>query len=139
MVSSGPMSVPEAQAIDLLDLAAYADGPPHHLFRHLRQVDPVHWHPERNGPGFWAVTRYADVVTVSRDSKTFSSHRGATMIEDMEPQLLAGVQLMMLNMDPPAHTKLRALVNKGFTPRRVSALEPRLRMLAAEIVDAVVE
>jgi cytochrome P450 len=133
------MSAPERRAIDLLDLAEYGDGPPQHLFRRLRREDPVHWHPEARGTGFWAVTRYDDVVTVSRDSKTFSSHRGATMIEDMEPQLLAGVQLMMLNMDPPAHTKLRALVNKGFTPRRVGALEPRLRELAATIVDAVVE
>jgi cytochrome P450 len=129
----------ERRAIDLLDLAAYAAGPPHALFRRLRREDPVHWHVETNGPGFWAVTRHADVVAVSRDSNTFSSHRGGTMIDDVPPEFLAGVQLMMLNMDPPAHTKLRALVNKGFTPRRVAALEPRLRALAAEIVDAVVE
>jgi cytochrome P450 len=55
----------------------------------------------------------------------------------MPPDELAGMRLMMLNMDPPEHTKLRALVNKGFTPRRVSALELRLRALAGEIVGAV--
>jgi cytochrome P450 len=124
-------------SLDVLDLAAYADGPPHARFRRLRVEDPVHWHPEPAGPGFWAVTRYDDVVTVARDSRTYSSHRGGTMIEDVPPEVLAAVQTMMLNMDPPAHTKLRALVNKGFTPRRVAALEPRLRALAAAIVDEV--
>jgi cytochrome P450 len=125
------------RVVNLLDPADYHDGPPHHLFRRLRGEDPVHWHPEANGTGFWAVTRYDDLVTVSRDSKTYSSWRGATMIYDMPPDELAGMRLMMLNMDPPEHTKLRALVNKGFTPRRVSALEPRLRALAGEIVGAV--
>jgi cytochrome P450 len=123
--------------VNLLDPTEYRCGPPHHLFQRLRADDPVHWHPEANGTGFWAITRYDDVVAVSRDSKTYSSWRGATMIEDLPPDGLAGIRLMMLNMDPPEHTKLRALVNKGFTPRRVSALEARLRALAATIVGAV--
>jgi len=123
--------------IDLLDLQAYADGPPHEQLRWLREHDPVHWHAEPNGPGFWAVTRYDDVVTVSRDAHTFSSWAGGTMLDDSPPEFLAGIRLMMLNMDPPQHTKLRALVNKGFTPRMVAGLEGRVRDLARRIVDAV--
>jgi cytochrome P450 len=125
-------------AIDLLDLRHYAEGPPHEQLRWLRRHAPVFWHPESTGPGFWAITRYDDVVQVSRDT-TFSSHAGGTMIDDPPPAFLAGMQLMMLNMDPPQHTKLRALVNKGFTPRMVVGLEGRVRDLARQIVDAVVE
>jgi cytochrome P450 len=59
------------------------------------------------------------------------------MLDDSPPEFLAGIRLMMLNMDPPQHTKLRALVNKGFTPRMVAGLESRIRGLARHIVDAV--
>jgi cytochrome P450 len=124
-------------AIDLLDLRAYADGPPHEQLRWLRAHDPVHWHAEPNGPGFWAVTRYDDVVAVSRDAATFSSYAGGSMLADSPPEFLAGMRLMMLNMDPPQHTKLRALVNKGFTPRMVAEREGRIRDLARQIVDTV--
>ena len=54
-------------AIDLLDPASFAYGHPHDQYRWLREHDPVHWHEEPEGPGFWALTRYADVQTVSRD------------------------------------------------------------------------
>jgi cytochrome P450 len=124
-------------SIDLIDLRSYVDGPPHEQLRWLRANDPVHWHPEPAGPGFWAVTRYDDVVHVSRDTATFSSFAGGSMLADSPPEFLAGMRLMMLNMDPPQHTKLRALVNKGFTPRMVGELEGRIRGLARQIVDAV--
>jgi len=123
--------------MDLLDLAHYADGPPHAFFRRLRAEDPVHWHAERDGPGFWAVTRHADVVQVSRDPATFSSFAGGTMVADAPPPQLAMLRLMMLNMDPPQHTALRLLVNKGFTPNAVARLHERIGGLARQIVDAV--
>jgi len=123
--------------IDLLDLRHYTDGPPHAQLRWLRRHAPVFWHAEADGPGFWAITRYDDVVRVSRDPATFSSFAGGTMIGDSPPAFLAVMQRMMLNMDPPQHTKLRALVNKGFTPRMVAGLEERIRDLARQIVDAV--
>ena len=125
--------------VDLLALRHYAGGPPHDQLRWLRREAPVYWHPEPDGPGFWALTRYDDVVQVSRDPQTFSSSVGGTMIPDVPPMMLAGMQLMLLNMDPPQHTKLRALVNKGFTPRMTAQLAPRIRQLAAQIVDAVCE
>src|SRR5262245_32377647 len=97
--------------VDLLDLAHYRQGPPHGLFRRLREEGAVHWHPEAHGSGFWAVMRHAEVVAVSRDSATYSSERGGVMIEDPPAEALALVRHMMLNMDPPAHSRLRSLVN----------------------------
>ena len=125
-------------AIDLLDLAHVdAGGPPYELFARLRRESPVHRHAEQGGPGFWAVTRYDDVVEVSRDSATWSSYTGGTMIADATPEQLFVVRQMMLNMDPPQHTKLRALINKGFTPRMVTHLHGRIGELARAIVDRV--
>jgi cytochrome P450 len=121
--------------IDLLDHAVWEDGPPNELFRRLRGESPVHWHPEKKGSGFWAVTRYRDVLHVSRSAPLFSSYLGGTMISDPSEIDLLGIRLMMLNMDPPPHTKLRALVNKGFTPRMVEQLRSRIEELAAAIVE----
>jgi len=126
------------ESLDLLDLAHYAtEGPPHALFRRLRSEDPVHWHPEAGGPGFWALTRHDDVVRVSRDAETFSSSLGGVMVPDSPPEHLAMMRLMMLNMDPPQHTKLRALVNRGFTPRMIERLHVRIAELARQIVELV--
>src|SRR5262245_15705972 len=99
-------------AIDLLDLAHYEVGPPYALFARLRREAPVYRHAEKDGPGFWAVTRYDDVVEVSRDSASYSSFAGGTMVADATPEQLFVVRQMMLNLDPPQHTKLRALINK---------------------------
>jgi cytochrome P450 len=124
-------------AANLADAATYASGPPHALFARMRAEAPVCWHPEPRGPGFWALTRHADVLAVSRDAATFSSARGGYMTQDMDPLAVAQSRLMLLGMDPPEHTRLRGLVNRGFTPRQVARLEPRIRALSASIVDAV--
>ena len=126
-------------AIDLLDPGSFAHGHPHDQYRWLREHDPVHWHDEPDGAGFWAVTRYADVQAVSRDPKTFSSWQGGVMIPDGGPELLAGSRLMMLYMDPPDHTRYRLLVNKGFTPRGAAGWTDRIGELAGQIVDQVIE
>jgi cytochrome P450 len=123
--------------LDLLDPDTYRDGAPHGLFRRLRAETPISWHPERAGPGFWVLTRHADVVQVSRDHETFSSWGGGVMTPDLDPVGLAMNRMMLLNMDPPAHTKLRNLVNRGFTPRQMARLEPRICELSAGIVAAV--
>jgi len=129
--------MPDAQGIDLLDPDTFRNGAPHEFFRRLRAEAPVSWHPERDGPGFWALAKHADVVAVSRDHETFSSWAGGVMTPDLDPLALAMNRMMLLNMDPPAHTKLRNLVNRGFTPRQVARLEPRIRELASGIVAAV--
>lgn len=126
--------------IDLLDLRNYeAEGQPHDLFRWLRRNDPVHWHEEPGGSGFWAVTRYADVEKVSRDPQTYSSARGGIMLPDADPDELAAARNMMLYMDPPRHVRYRKLVRRPFTPASARRLEPQIQQLAGQIVDRVIE
>jgi cholest-4-en-3-one 26-monooxygenase len=125
--------------VDLSDSRSYVDGVPHAYLAHLRHHDPVHWQDEPGGPGFWAVTRYEDCVTVNRDYERFSSAAQGTMPFEMEPDEIAQQGLMMLNMDPPLHTRYRRLVNKGFTPRMVRDLEESIHRSADAIIDEVIE
>ncbi len=126
------------QIPNLLDAANFASGPPYEVFRTLRREAPVHWHAHGSAGGFWAITKHADVMAVSRDSGLFSSAlKGYMPAPEADPVGIVQSRLMLLGMDPPQHTRLRGLVNKGFTPRRVAALEPRIRELCRQIVDAV--
>jgi cytochrome P450 len=128
-----------APAIDLTANSAFNGGHPWDQYAWLRRNDPVHWHPEQDGPGFWAVTRYADIRAVSRQPRLFSSAaRGVMMTESTEHELAASRQ-MMLSMDPPQHDRFKLLVSRGFTPRNAEALRGRIEELAREIVDDVVE
>jgi cholest-4-en-3-one 26-monooxygenase len=123
--------------IDLTDKDIFVHGVPHDWFASLRRDAPVFWHEEEDGPGFWCVTGYDDVVTVNRDNQIFSSSRGAVFMWDLPESALEQQRLMMLNMDPPMHTRYRRLVNKGFTPRMVSELETKARERARAILDKV--
>jgi cholest-4-en-3-one 26-monooxygenase len=119
--------------IDLFDLALFADGPPHDVFARLRAEAPVCFLPEPDGPGYWGVFAYDDVGVVSRHPQTFGSHP-STFIKD-SPDGDGGAGELMVNQDPPRHTQLRKLVNKGFTPRQINALEPRVRERVVQILD----
>jgi cholest-4-en-3-one 26-monooxygenase len=123
--------------IDLYSPEVFVRGVPHDAFRLLRAEAPVHFHPEPGGRGYWAITRYDDIVSISKDPHTFSSARGATNIQDYPPEDLSLVQMMMLNMDPPQHAKFRRIARTGFTPRMVAALEPSVRKMATQIIDKV--
>jgi len=123
--------------IDLYDPAIYAERVPHEEFAVLRREAPVYWHREPNGPGFWALTKYEDIVTVSQDSATFSSSRGGTNIDDMPPDALAMIRTLMLNMDPPKHTVYRRLVATGFTPAMIRKMEPHVREVTTSVIDAI--
>lgn len=123
--------------IDLAGAGAFAKGHPWAQYAWLRANDPVHWHEEADGPGFWALTRYEDVRRVSRQPQVFSSAaRGVMMAESGEEGLVAQRQ-MMLTMDPPQHDRFKLLVSRGFTPRNAQVLEARIGELAAEIVADV--
>jgi cytochrome P450 len=126
--------------IDLLAVANFAGSQPHEQFSWLRRNRPVYWHDEPDGPGFWVVTRYADVKAVGRDAATFSS-QPTIMINDPHPdsQAALGDHTMMLMADPPLHTRMRRLVSREFTPRAAQALRPRVQELATAIVDAVAD
>jgi len=122
--------------IDLLSPASFANGQPHEQFRWLRANDPVHWHEEESGPGFWAVTRHEDVRRVGRDPGSFSSEPTIMIPDDSGIDM--GGHRMMLMMDPPAHTGYRRLVIPDFLPRAVKELIPRIDALATSIIDGVI-
>src|SRR5947209_19327658 len=111
----------------------FAEGVPHETFALLRHDAPVYWYPWKLGRGYWCITRYDDLVAATRDTATFSSEIGATALEDLDPVQIEA-RKSMLDTDPPRHTRLRALVNKDFTPRALAAYENLLRELAREII-----
>lgn len=131
-----------ADVPDVFDPRIYAAGIPHERYRLLRERHPVAWQPEPEiqgwpaGPGFWAVTRHADVVRVLRDHRTYSSWLGATQIRDPDPADLPFLRRTMLNQDPPEHGRLRRLVSRAFTPARVDAFAGRVRERARTLLAA---
>ncbi|MCT9931314.1 cytochrome P450 [Planotetraspora sp. A-T 1434] len=125
--------------IDLVDQDDYASqGVPHDQLRWLRDNAPVFWHEgdaERGWPGFWAITKHEDVVHVSRHSDLFSSARRLALFNEMPEEQRDLQRLMMLNQDPPEHTRRRSLVNRGFTPRAIGQLEEHIRDICHQLVD----
>src|SRR3546814_14555935 len=93
---------PSLEGIDLL-ASTWGRGVPHDQFDRLRREAPVCWHPEPGDTGFWAVTKHADVRTVSHDWATFSSEAGATFIPTQAAEAMLPLRLTILNMDPPNH------------------------------------
>ncbi|MGI5154855.1 cytochrome P450 [Microbispora sp. CA-102843] len=125
--------------INLVDKDRYArSGVPHDQLRWLRDNAPVYWHEGQDDwPGFWAVTKHADVVHVSRHSDLFSSARKLALFDEMPEEQREFQRLMMLNQDPPDHTRRRSLVNRGFTPRQIGRLEEHIRDICHALVDEV--
>jgi cholest-4-en-3-one 26-monooxygenase len=131
----------DLEALRLGDRHLWVDGPPHETFRDLRSRCPVHWTSEigqyPNEAGFWSVTRAEDVLAVSRDWATFSSERGGVTALTDAIMPLALQQAMFIGMDPPKHDRLKALFQRGFTPRRIAEHEPEIRAIAARVLDSV--
>ncbi len=124
--------------VDIQSPRIYGRGVPHQAFRYLRRHAPVSWHDEPDGrAGFWAVVRYRDLASVSGDWRTFSSAWGSTL-EEMTPEELAARRSMM-DLDPPAHSRIRRLLSRGFTPRVVAAYEKTFRLMTAEVLAAVLD
>jgi len=145
-----------ADEIDLSSNGIFRRNEAHEIFKTLRRDAPVHWTgpSEANSTGFWSLTKLEDVLTVSRQPELFISSRGITMGQpaDDEDETLgteggggamaeaahgASRYGMLITSDPPNHVKLRRLVNKGFTPRAVRAMEEHIRSLTTGILDEV--
>ncbi|HVA43632.1 MAG TPA: cytochrome P450 [Acidimicrobiales bacterium] len=137
-----PTAIASVEQIDLLDRDAFALGVPHSWFTYLRANHPVYHHPEPDGPGFWVFSRYADVVAIGRDGVTFSSDQSKGGVIGLEEPVVApadfGDAKIMLMMDPPQHTRYRKLVNRGFTPRMINALEQHIRDMTVKLLDEAV-
>jgi len=126
----------------LTERDVWKDGPPHELFKEMRQRCPVHWtdriteFPDEDG--YWSVTRAEDIHTVSRDWETYSSEVGGiTAVTSGFPIELS--RAMFIGMDPPKHDRIKALFQAGFTPRRIAAHEDEIRAIAMEVLDRVAE
>ncbi|MFC4014138.1 cytochrome P450 [Nonomuraea purpurea] len=136
----------------LADPATYARGVPHAEFTRRRVADPVSWveEPElirhgdtgvrrHRGTGYWAVTTHAGVVEASRDPGTFSSAEKGAFLADPRTQAdLERNRRLLVNMDDPAHARLRRTVSAAFTPRAVEPLRASVRAHADALVARVV-
>jgi cholest-4-en-3-one 26-monooxygenase len=131
-----------APEINLVDQDTYQrGGAPHEQFTWLREHAPVYWHAnggEPGWPGFWAVTRHADIGHVSRHPEIFSSTRRLALFGEIPEEQIVLQRLMMLNMDPPQHTRQRTFVNRGFTPRMIGRLAKHVREICDTLIDEVV-
>jgi cytochrome P450 len=121
------------------DLANFVDGPPLGLFGRLRSQCPVHWsdgiseYPDENG--FWSVTTADDVFEVSRDWQSYSSEVGGFTATQNAGVSLEMQQAMFIGMDPPKHDRLKALFQRGFTPKRIAEHEGPIRAIVTEVLD----
>ena len=139
------MSIPQLQLQPIYDPTVYENGVPFSLLDELRKHHAVIWIDEDElsnwpaGDGFWLVLRHAEVSQVLRSPKLFSSHLGATQLRNPTTRKdLRYVQQMMLNMDPPEHTRLRRLLQNSFTSTAITKLEDNIRQHAKNILDKVI-
>ena len=125
--------------IDLINPQSFANGHPHDQYDWLRENDPVHWHEEPGGAGYWALTRFDDVANSGRDPKTFSSEPTIMITDPETGTALAfdGEHKMMLMMDPPQHTQFRRLISREFTRGPAADLRPRIQELTMDIINAL--
>ena len=128
--------------INMSDEEMFERGESHEAFRILRKQDRFHWTPETEYvKGFWNLTKYEDVLFVSRHPELFSSERGIVAFEPLNPDefnaAATGNGKMLITMDPPRHVKLRRIVNKGFTPRAVNEMESHIRQITTTILDGI--
>src|SRR4051812_44401142 len=130
--------------VDEIDIAshdAYVNGVPWEQFARLRAEAPVFRHrkvePEQPDTGFWVISRHADCVKVNRQWENFSSQRKGTILTEDRPDL--ELARMMLDLDPPEHTRLRQLVSRGFTPKVIRSMDGHFREVAHQIIGGAVK
>lgn len=130
------MSTP---SVDLIDQSIWERGVPYAAFEELRRNDPVHWHEEPDGPGFWALTRHEDIRAVSHDPARFSSYEAGVSRLDVDPGHLEAYRTVVIAQDPPEHRWTRGIVSTIFTPRAISSLETAVRNLARAALRRALE
>ncbi len=132
------MTTMTLEDVNLADSGNFVESVPHGMFDALRREAPVWFHPGNDEvEGFWCIVKYADLVELSRDYPHASSELGGITLYDAPTEDLELQRQMMLMMDPPKHTKLRLLVNKGFTPRMIGRLDEHIRDITKAIVDGI--
>jgi cytochrome P450 len=128
----------DVKDVELAQQGIWQDGPPYELFKQMRGQCPIHWtegfeqYPEE--AGFWSVTSAEDVHAVSRDWQTYSSELGGvTAFAEIFP--LEFARGMFIGMDPPKHDRIKALFQRGFTPKRIADHEQRIRDIVNKVLD----
>lgn len=135
-MSADPIPIEE---MPVIERELWEDGPPHEFFSRLRAQCPVHWsarideYPEE--AGYWSVTTADDVHTVSHDWATYSSERGGVTALTEAVMPLELIRAMFIAMDPPKHDRLKALFQRGFTPRRIAEHEEAIREITVGVLD----
>ena len=132
------------RVIDLKDPDLYQDRVPHDLFAELRRRSPIHWNPEADGAGFWAVTRHADILEVSRQPEVFSSahaNGGHRIFNENEVGLTgageAAIGVPFISTDPPLHGQYRNVVMPALSPNRLGDIEARIHARATALIDKI--
>lgn len=125
----------DRDAATVFDPDTYVQGAPFDALARLRAESPVHPVQLSGLPHAWLLTRHADVRLVSRDTDTFTSRKGNTLVEAEAGPTSA----MLPGIDPPRHVHYRKLINQGFTVRNVQRLEPKMRQVARDIVATITE
>ncbi|WP_395695488.1 cytochrome P450 [Nocardioides sp.] len=140
------------EGFDFTDPDLIQAGIPHEEFRAARQHAPIVWIEQdaalrtgfapESGSGYYAVTRHADVSTISKDSKNWSTYENGAIIRFPDEMLREQIELqrvILINQDPPEHTLTRQIISRGFTPRSIAELEDMMVQRAATIVQGAVE
>jgi cholest-4-en-3-one 26-monooxygenase len=127
----------DIRSVEVSDEELWRDGPPHEVFKRLRGECPVHWTEQiqefPDEAGFWSVTTADDVLAVSRDWETYSSELGGITAAGVLPIELN--RAMFIGMDPPKHDRVKALFQRGFTPKRIADHEERIREITIGVLD----
>lgn len=124
------------ERLDLVDPELYRAGVPRDYFRWLRDNDPVAWHEENDGPGYWVLSRFDDVVAANRDWETYSNAlKGSSIEEARSEEELVTRRQIFVNQDPPDHTRYRKLVSSAFTPGHVKRMSPLIEATCSRLVD----
>ncbi len=138
---STPISEKPLEDVLMGEEEVWEHGPPHELFKRMRGQCPIHWTSEitdyPDEAGFWSVTRADDVHSVSRDHKTYSSEVGGITALTNAIMPLELIQAMFIGMDPPKHDRLKALFQRGFTPKRIADHEDEIRKITVGVLDGL--
>ena len=126
------------EKLDLVNPDLYLNGVPRDYFRWLRDNEPISWHEEVDGPGYWVFTRFDDVVAANRDWELYSnSLKGSSIEEARSEEELVARRRMFVNQDPPQHTRYRKLVSAAFTPGQIRRMVPLIEETCARLVDGL--
>src|SRR4051812_14522652 len=129
-----------SERLDLVDPELYRSGVPRDYFRWLRDTEPVAWHDEADGPGYWLLSRYDDVVTANRNWERYSNAlKGSSIEEARSDEELAVRRRIFVNQDPPEHTRYRKLVSYAFTPGHVKRMTPLIEQTCARLIEGLLD